>query len=89
LCARIKPFFLILGIEVLKNTSLSGLPELVYLSLAGNPLKDIKDPYSPKLKGLDLSKCQLKVLSPRTFQGFPELIDLRLADNPMLVYSTR
>lgn len=85
----LKHLLYIQGIRVLSNSSLDGLPRLTTLILVGNPLTTIHDTWSPKLKRLDVSDCQLNYLGPDTFYGFPELDELLLSNNPTLVYSTR
>jgi len=79
----------ILVITELGNDSLSGLPALISLNLAGNPLKNIQIPVSETLRWLDMSDCILNYLYPDTFSRIPELEELRLVNNPTLVYSTR
>lgn len=78
-----------LVIKELGNTSLSGLPALTTLNLAGNPLKIIERPVSRTLRWLDMSDCVLNYLYPDTLSELPELEELRLVNNPTLVYSTR
>lgn len=73
----------------LSNATLSGLPKLVHLSLAGNPLDSVKNAVSATLKSLDMSDCKLNILDPDVFLGLAELEELRLVNNPKLVYCTR
>lgn len=81
--------FMFTVISQLGNESLVGFPELISLSLDGNPLTSIRAIKSPKLKWLDLSNCRLNFLYPNTFEGVPMLEQLRMANNPTLVYSSR
>lgn len=78
-----------LEIKQIDETSLKGLPDLINLSLRGNPLETIRKPFSKKLRWLDMSHCLLNYLNPDTFAGFSVLEELRLNNNPTLVYSTR
>lgn len=77
------------AINNITSASLKGLPELVTLSLEGNPLKSIQRLTSEKLRWLDLSDCCLNYLQPDTFEGTPDLEQLKLSNNPTLVYSSR
>ncbi|CAN9510608.1 unnamed protein product [Ophioblennius macclurei] len=68
--------------QALKQDSLKGLTKL---SLAANPLGELKVEDFQKLSGiqeLDLSGLNLQGFPPRFFQNFPRLMHLTAAENP-------
>uniref|UniRef100_A0A1B6CQQ4 LRRNT domain-containing protein n=1 Tax=Clastoptera arizonana TaxID=38151 RepID=A0A1B6CQQ4_9HEMI len=67
----------------------TGLTNLTYLTLSGNPLKNINKLTSLTLSHLDLSSCSLFYLQHKIFADLPSLQDLNLSRNPHLTMLTR
>lgn len=77
------------GVTTFANDTLSGMPLLTILILAGNPLTLVQKPVGEMLRWLDLSDCQINYLTPDSLEYLPNLEELCLANNPRLVFSTR
>lgn len=63
---------------------LSGLVNLEYLSLSGNPITGLPDIVAKKMFSLDLSRCQITDLRRTVFSHMPKLTDVNLSENHLL-----